>query len=93
MKPLKEYFKFSHTERKVYSLEEYKDWCKENPLVADEAFQANSVFKNKLGGTGRWSNKDGESYIFNLIRGKAPTSFILSDNKACYDNAIRDGRS
>jgi hypothetical protein len=86
------YFKFSIYQSQEMFLEEYKDWCKENKLVADEAFQANSVFKNSMGGTGRWGNKDAESYVFSLITGMAPSDFVFANNKACYDCAIEEDR-
>jgi len=87
-----QYYKFASSIQKIMSLEDYKNWCVENKLVADAAFQANSVFKNSQGGTGRWNNTDGQSYIFNLVRGKAPTSFVFADNQACHNRATEDGR-
>ena len=87
-----EYYKFCSYRQETMSLEEYKDWCVKNKLVADEAFQANSVFTNKMGGTGRWALGDGESYMFNLVRGKAPSAFVMADNKTCHVNATKDNR-
>ena len=86
------HYRFSVAIQKTMSLEDYGDWCKKNKLVADEAFQANSIFKNSMGGTGRWAKSDAESFIFSLITGKAPTPFIFADNEACYNSAIEEGR-
>jgi len=87
------YNRFLTYRTEEHSLEKYKDWCILYALVADEAFQANSVFKNKMGGTGRWSTKDSEMYIFSVITGAAPTSFIFADNKSCHDIAIKEERA
>ena len=42
------FYRFSTTNKKNLTFSQYLKWCKENNLVADEAFQANSVFKNSL---------------------------------------------
>jgi len=87
-----QYYRFRASFHKELSIEKYKDWCIKNKLVADEAFQANSVFLNKMGGTGRWAVADAQNYMHSLVTGGAPTSFIFANNELCYNSAVKEDR-
>ena len=86
------YHRYSKSIKKHLTFSQYLKWCKKNNLVADEAFQANSVFKNSTGGTGRWPLNVAQEYLLNLLHGKAPSVFTFADNYKCYKSAIEEER-
>ena len=86
------FYRFSTTIKKNLTFSQYLKWCTENNLVADEAFQANSVFKNSTGGTGRWPKNVAQEYLLNLLHGKAPSVFTFANNYECYKVAKEEQR-
>ena len=64
---------------RILTLLEWIEETKKIKLVADPAFQANSVFDND-GRKGRWFTKHRRDYITNLVLNKAPSPFIIADN-------------
>jgi len=86
------YYRCSKSNKKHLTFSEYLKWCKENNLVADAAFQANSVFKNSTGGTGRWPLSVAQEYLLNLLHGKAPSVFTFANNYMCYKAAEEEER-
>ena len=61
-------------------------------LDSDEAFQANSIFKDNDGSHGRWEALLREDYFHSMVVGLAPTPFILVDLKKCYAAADKAER-
>ena len=92
MPKLLSYYKYSKTIKENLTFSHYLKWCKKNKLVADESFQANSVFKNSTGGTVRWPKNVAQEYLLNLLHGKAPSVFTFADNYKCYKAAKEEER-
>tara|TARA_B100001094_G_scaffold328334_1_gene388515 strand:+ start:21974 stop:23500 length:1527 start_codon:yes stop_codon:yes gene_type:complete len=80
---------YSNSKKEVLTFLQYINVCATLALLSDPAYQANSDFPSKNGGSGRWSQKDAEAYIRSLLSGSAVTSFVFACIVSCWEAAVK----